>query len=192
MKCNKCGNELKTSDKFCTKCGTSIENSIKTSINENNYTIQKNYDIMWGMVGIIMIIDLALWLAGVRLNFWRIAIGSIIMQFVIYGILAVAGAFANLLFKCPNCKEEITLNQNILTTINDNELTHKCPKCSKELIFNNKDLSVRINDIIETVSNNANHKSNTEKLEELYNLKTKGIISEEEFEKKKQELLNKI
>ena len=187
MKCNKCGNELKASDKFCTKCGTSIEISIKTSINEDNYTIQKNYDIMWGMVSLAIIFNIAFWLVG-----FGFSLALIIIEFVIYGILAAAGVFANLLFKCPNCKEEITLNQNLLTTINDNELTHKCPKCGKELIFNNKDLSVRINDITETVSNNAKHKSNTEKLEELYNLKTKGIISEEEFEKKKQELLNKI
>ena len=46
MKCNKCGNELKASDKFCTKCGTSIQNNITTSINENKYTIQKNYEVV--------------------------------------------------------------------------------------------------------------------------------------------------
>lgn len=45
---------------------------------------------------------------------------------------------------------------------------------------------------LKILSNNANHKSNTKRLEELYNLKMKGIISEEEFEKKKQELLSKI
>lgn len=187
MKCNKCGNELKVNDKFCTKCGSSIENSTKTSNNENKYIIQKDYTVMWGMVSLAIIFNIAFWIVGLGFS-----LALIIIEFVIFGILVAAGAFANLLFNCPNCKEEISLNQNILTTINDTELTHKCPKCGKELIFNNKDLSVRINDITETVSNNANHKSNTEKLEELYNLKTKGIISEEEFEKKKQELLNKI
>lgn len=191
MKCNKCGNELKASDKFCTKCGTSIQNNITTSINENKYTIQKNYEVVTGIVTLVIITLLICWLGGTSMSL-RTFTFAILLFAVIFGILAAAGGFASFLFKCPNCKEEITLNQNLLTTINDNELTHKCPKCGKELIFNNKDLSVRINDITETVSNNANHKSNTEKLEELYNLKTKGIISEEEFEKKKQELLSKM
>ena len=39
MKCNKCGNELKASDKFCTKCGTSIINNEEI---ENSRNIKSN------------------------------------------------------------------------------------------------------------------------------------------------------
>ena len=66
--------------------------------------------------------------------------------------------------------------------------TCKCPKCNKNLIFNS-------NDKIVSVNPNSDNKENretisTSQLEELYNLKTKGIITEEEFENKKKQFLN--
>lgn len=188
MKCIKCGNELKENDNFCTKCGTAVESSIEAKISnaKNKYILQKNYDVMWGMVGLAFIINVAFWVAG--LGF---CIPIIIIELVAYGILVAIGAFSNMKFKCPNCKEEVILNQNIPTMINDNESSCKCPKCSKELIFNNKELSVKINTAVENIQNNNSNKDDTEKLEEWFNLKTKGIISEEEFEAKKQEILKK-
>lgn len=39
MKCNKCGNELKTNDKFCTKCGTSVSSNIKNTRTSKNKII---------------------------------------------------------------------------------------------------------------------------------------------------------
>ena len=78
--------------------------------------------------------------------------------------------------KCQYCKEKIPKNSN------------KCPKCNKDLIFNS-------NDKIVSVNSNSDNKENretisTSQLEELYNLKTKGIITEEEFESKKKQFLN--
>lgn len=189
MYCSKCNNKLNSEDKFCTKCGTPVESNVnvKISNNENKYTIKKDYNIMWGMVSLAIIVELAFWIAGVGFS-----MSFIIVEFVLYGILVVAGAFSNLLFKCPNCKEEITLAQNQLKVINDNESKCQCSKCNKELIFNNKDFSVRINNKTENIEQNDSNNNATNKLEELYNLKTKGIITEEEYENKKQDLLNKI
>lgn len=188
MKCSKCGNNLKEFDKFCTMCGTKVQQDKFN--NDNTYTLKKHYEIaiFIGIMGILILIysikSIAVSLSSSAIDLFF----PVIVGFLTY-VLAAMAIINEISFHCPNCKEEITLNQNGLTTINNDEFAHKCPKCNKELIFNNKELSVKINDSIEQAQEDT---SNTVKLEELYNLKTKGIITEEEFEQKKQEFLDKM
>ena len=55
----------------------------------------------------------------------------------IFGCVILLGAIvfstAELLFKCPNCKEDIKLIRNKLEDVNDTTQTCKCPKCNKKV-----------------------------------------------------------
>lgn len=57
-----------------------------------------------------------------------------------------------------------------------------CSKCSKEISDSSRFCKFCGNENRQTIT--------TSQLEELYNLKTKGIITEEEFESKKRQFLN--
>lgn len=54
MKCNKCGNELKENDKFCTKCGTSIFDNER--INNISNPIQNNIKLNKKIIVTILVI----------------------------------------------------------------------------------------------------------------------------------------
>lgn len=155
---------------------------------EKNYVIKREYTLT---IIIIVIFSFIL----VPIIFSRhLDITTLVIGIFALVIFSIKFLITNLLFDCPNCGEQITLNENKLDTINDNESTCSCPKCNKELIFNNKKFTVRINNIIEQKKSNTNiiDGKSTEKLEELYNLKIKGIITEDEFERKKQDILNRM
>lgn len=97
------------------------------------------------------------------------------------------------ILKCPNCNEEIIVQEEQISKINDNESTYVCPKCNCKLFLNTKNKTVTKSDTIENKEHNiVDNKDCIHKIEELYNLKNKGIITEDEFEHKKQELLNKF
>lgn len=97
------------------------------------------------------------------------------------------------ILKCPNCNEEIIVQEEQISKINDNESTYVCPKCNCKLFLNTKNKTVTKSDTIENKEHNiVDNKDYIHKIEELYNLKNKGIITEDEFEHKKQELLNKF
>lgn len=97
------------------------------------------------------------------------------------------------ILKCPNCNEEIIVQEEQISKINDNESTYVCPKCNCKLFLNTKNKTVTKSDTIENKEHNiVDNKDYIRKIEELYNLKNKGIITEDEFEHKKQELLNKF
>ena len=143
----------------------------------------------WSEIGLIAVTIISI---SYIFNFFSIYVFIFPLFLAIFTILYSDRYCSNIiLFKCPNCNEEITL-KNGFTSINNEEFTNKCPKCNKKLIFNNKELSVRLNELHETTDNEINNKNGIDILEELFNLKTKGIITEEEFEQKKKEFLNKM
>lgn len=185
MYCSKCNKEISDSSKFCKFCGNEIkEDKLNEIINiekDNKYVIKKSYGLIIFLCIILVPLTLSICmyslLSGIAIGFTvLLAIGSVVVS------------TTNIIFKCPNCNEEIQISQNKLEDINQMTSTCKCPKCNKDLIFNS-------NDKIVSVNSNSDNKENretisTSQLEELYNLKTKGIITEEEFESKKKQFLN--
>lgn len=183
MKCSQCGNELKSGQKFCTKCGKKIEINENLKENERRYTEKEDKQLRVCMLILYSIAAIPLLFIG---GFNLLVILGVAFCF---GLIYIETQVTNLLFKCPNCKDDIVLNIRRLTMINDSKSRCNCPKCNKELLFNTKEKIVSINSSIERTENSN---SSTSKLEELYNLKTKGIITEEEFESKKKEFLDKM
>lgn len=185
MKCSKCGNEIKQGDKFCTKCGKEVvieQNIENKEVQRGKYTEKQDYSIMIFMLCIILIPQVLL----MGFSGWSIFV--ILFTLVVFSITIIT----NLVFTCPNCNESITLNSRILNVVNQNKATCRCPKCGKELLFNTNEKTVNINKVIDNNNNNNAASGGTEEIERLYNLKSKGIITEEEFETKKQEILKKI
>ncbi len=203
MYCSKCKKEISDSSKFCKYCGSSISNNMQnTNINNdtnNKYRIHRYYGII--VFGIF--ITILIFHPKIIMDFPAYKIGDFLLDiiehfdtflFEIFGCIFFLGAIvfstSELLFKCPNCKEDIKLTRNKLEDINDTIQTCKCPKCNQDLVFNTTDKTVSIN-VIAHKEEEITH-STTSKLEELYNLKSKGIITEEEFESKKKEYLDKM
>lgn len=180
-------------DKFCHNCGTNLEeyrNNHSKHINygsqkEENYIEKYDYSVMLAFFTIIALIEFVLFLTGHGFDYWLVIVIGLVM-----GCIFIRQKIG---FKCPNCNEEIDLLEGKIEKINDNESACICPKCNCKLLLDTSKKTIRKNEIVENKNlNKTTENSNTSKIEELYNLKTKGIITEEEFEKKKQELLNKI
>lgn len=187
MYCSKCNKEIADSSKFCKYCGNEIKDDNSSEImnieKNNKYTIKKSYGLIIFLCIILVPLTLSICMYSL--------LGGIGVGFtVLLAVGSVAVSTTNIIFQCPNCKEEVQLSQSKLEDINDTTQTCKCPKCSKDLIFNTKDSIVKVNTITE--KNEEHTTSTTSKLEELYNLKTKGIITEKEFENKKKEYLDKM
>ena len=180
-------------DKFCHNCGTDLteyqnnnsEHKIYESQEEETYIEKYDYSGMIACFTMAALLELVLFFTGHGFDFWLVIVIGL--------VIGCAFIRQKISFKCPNCNEEIDLLEGKIQKINDNESACVCPKCNHKLLLNNSKKTIRKNEIV--VNRNLNKTTenpNTSKIEELYNLKTKGIITEEEFEKKKQELLNKI
>lgn len=205
MYCSKCKKEISDGSQFCKYCGNPIGNTISndnlSNMTENRYKIHRYYWII--IVGIL--ITILIFHPKLIMDFPRYTFGDFILDVIehfdmflieIFGCVMLLGIFVfsttEFIFKCPNCKEEIKLTRNKLEDVNDNTQTCKCPKCNKVLILSQKDKSVDINTNANNIENTITTNTNTSKLEELYNLKNKGIITEEDFENKKKEFLDKM
>ncbi len=189
MYCSKCNKEIANNSKFCKYCGNSIEDSIDIN-NEQNIISDNNKYVLKKSYGIIIFLCIVLSALVIPIFMFDLFGGLAVAFASLIAIGSVIISTNSLIFKCPNCKEEVELSQSKLEDINDTMKTCKCPKCNKDLIFNTKDSIVNVNTITE--KNEEHTTIPTSKLEELYNLKTKGIISEEEFENKKKEYLDKM
>ena len=203
MICSKCKKEISDSSKFCKYCGNPISNNISSeninSVTDNKFKIHRYYWLI--VLGIF--ITILIFHPKLIMDFPKYTLGDFLLDIIehfdmflleIFGCIIVLGSIvfstAELIFKCPNCKEEIKLTRNKLEDVNDTTQTCKCPKCNKDLIFNTTDKTVSIN--LSTDNKEDTKTVDTSKLEELYNLKTKGIITEEEFESKKKEFLDRM
>lgn len=195
MICNKCKKEISDSSKFCKYCGNETINCEFNSHSENSSKINKYKTTGFVGVAIFAIILIIIFLCANGSAIFTTLFDNPFSTFFftfLFGILVVAIAVSatSIIFNCPNCGEEIKLFQSKLEEINETTSTCKCPKCNKDLIFNTKENTVTVNT---TTDNKEEHTTNsTSKLEELYNLKTKGIITEEEFENKKKEFLDRM
>lgn len=125
---------------------------------------------------------------------FQIVSGTGLVICIIIGIIFIPFVLRQkTILKCPNCNEEIIVQEEQISKINDNESTYVCPKCNCKLFLNTQNKTVTKSDTIENKEHNiVDNKDYIHKIEELYNLKNKGIITEDEFEHKKQELLNKF
>lgn len=125
---------------------------------------------------------------------FQIVSGTGLVICIIIGIIFIPFVLRRkTILKCPNCNEEIIVQEEQISKINDNESTYVCPKCNCKLFLNTQNKTVTKSDTIENKEHNiVDNKDYIHKIEELYNLKNKGIITEDEFEHKKQELLNKF
>ncbi len=189
MKCNNCGNEIKQGYKFCTKCGKEvvIEQDIESKeVQRNKYIIERQISITMAIT--VCTLPIIIFISAIQ-TVGLFNIGTIICGLITVGFF-LRTVITNFKFTCPNCNEYITLDSRRLTMVNQNKATCRCPKCGKELLFNTNEKTVNINKVID--NNNNNNSSGTGEIEKLYNLKSKGIITEEEFETKKQEILKKL
>lgn len=175
------------------------DNDNISNVTNSKYRIHRYY----GFIVLGIFITILIFHPKIIMDFPAYTLGDFLLDIIrhfdtflleIFGCVILLGAIvfstAELLFKCPNCKEDIKLIRNKLEDVNDTTQTCKCPKCNKDLIFNTKENIVTVNTTTDKKEQYTN--ISTSKLEELYNLKTKGIITEEEFETKKKEFLDKM
>lgn len=150
--------------------------------NNNTYIEKVDYSVMQGCIvfsiAIAIIISFTI---GFELR-------TILMEVLAGTVLGCLFIRHKIILKCPKCNEEIILIPEQINKINDIKSTCKCLKCNSEIIINTESKTFALKDIEE---NNV-IVNNTNKIEDLYNLKVKGIITEEEFENKKKKLLEKL
>ena len=112
MKCSKCGNELKSGQKFCTKCGNK-NNNIGSKITGTEYSTNKQVTI--AILGSLL--PLCFVISAIQV-YGLFHIGTLIC--IAITVLFVAMSILTFLeFNCPNCNEKITLNSRKLNTINE-------------------------------------------------------------------------
>lgn len=184
MYCDKCKKEISDNSKFCRYCGkkTSIYTECENISKKNKYTIKRYYGILlFILLPIIVCIPTCYNLEAPTIC---------LILFVVVTIIAFFLTLTEYKFECPNCKEQIEILEKNLKEINDTTKTCQCLKCNKDLILNTIDKTVYINQTIDEKKAGVN--ISTPQIEELYNLKVKGIITEEEFENKKKEILSRL
>ena len=149
---------------------------------DNTYIEKVDYSVMQGCIVICIVMTIiVLVVTGFELR-------TILIHAVAGTILGCLFIRHKIILKCPKCNEEIILIPEQISKINNIKSTCKCLKCNSEIIINTESKTFALKDIEENnvIVNNAN------KIEDLYNLKVKGIITEEEFENKKKKLLEKL
>ena len=140
MYCRNCGNEIKENEKFCSKCGSNLQEettntnstNIQNSVIDNeNYTIAEEYKMDIATVMTIVVISFAIFvflIFAISLRFGYSLGTSIGIGLCIY----LSYKFGKpLVGKCPYCGGDIT---------SFNKEGFDCDKCNKRIIVvNNKE-----------------------------------------------------
>lgn len=169
MYCSKCNKEISDSSKFCKYCGNQIiYNDIQNQQEKPN---KQSKIIIHGYTGAYINIPVKVYEDDRQIG--KINKGETFEYEI--------SETKTLTLKCHIRSTEITVIPNKVT-----EIQLKFDNSGQLIYTYNTSYN---NDNIRNETNNRETIS-TSQLEELYNLKTKGIITEEEFESKKRQFLN--